>query len=62
MLDKPTFERRGVQLTVEPTSGDGGSIKGSTRVRLLNAEDIQPSNNTAVADKEVPAFLRKMMD
>ncbi len=61
-LDKPAFERRGAQLTVEPVGGDGGAITGSTRVRLLNKEDIQPVDGNASVDKEIPAFLRKMMD
>jgi len=61
-LDPPAFQRRGAQLTVEPVGGDGGVVSGSTRVRLLNAEDIQTPEKESGTEKDVPAFLRKMMD
>ncbi len=63
-LDKPAYERRGAELTVEPSvgDGDGGEGIGSTRVRLLSADDIQDAENVDTTETEVPAFLRKMMD
>ena len=60
-LDKPAFVRRGSQLSVEPMGGDGGTAS-STRVRLLNRDEIPAVEKEEVKDKEVPAFLRKMMD
>ena len=60
-LDKPAFVRRGSQLSVEPMGGDGGTAS-STRVRLLNRDEIPSLEKEEVKDKEVPAFLRKMMD
>lgn len=61
-LDKPAYERRGAPLNVEPSAGDGGEKTGSTRVRLLSADEIQDVEKVDTTGKEVPAFLRKMMD
>ena len=61
-LDKPAYERRGAPLNVEPSAGDGGEKTGSTRVRLLSADEIQDVEKVDTTGTEVPAFLRKMMD
>jgi cell division protein FtsZ len=61
-LDKPAYERRGAPLNVEPNLGDGGDETGSTRVRLLSADEIKDVEKVDTTETEVPAFLRKMMD
>lgn len=63
-LDEPAFVRRNVALSLGNT-GDGeakAAEERSTRVRLLNVEDIDTSESAEKEDSEVPAFLRKMMD
>jgi len=61
-LDEPAYIRRGGQMPVSSGSGDGDSELGSTRVRLLNAEDIKSEERIDKGETDTPAFLRKMMD
>ncbi len=60
-LDEPAYLRRGGQVPVQ-RGGDGDESIGSTRVRLLKADDIKSDERIEKGETDVPAFLRKMMD
>jgi len=59
-LDTPAYVRRGNSLvSAEPPAGDGGL---ESKVRRLNADDMENIDVDPKNDSDMPAFLRKMMD
>ncbi len=59
-LDTPAYVRRGNHLlSAEPPGGDGGL---ESKVRRLNADDVEKIDTDLKGDDDMPAFLRKMMD
>lgn len=64
-LDMPAYQRRNPSsVSVEPpTKNAGDGAPPQSRVRRLNAEDMEKRPQTVSSDKEdMPAFLRKMLD
>lgn len=59
-LDEPAYLRRGQNaVSTLPAGGDGGL---DTKVRRLNADDVEDIESDPKGDDDMPAFLRKMMD
>jgi len=59
-LDTPAYVRRGNHVvSADPPGGDGGL---ESKVRRINADEVENIDADLKGDNDMPAFLRKMMD
>jgi cell division protein FtsZ len=59
-LDTPAYVRRGGSIVSSDSIGGDGMPE--SKVRRLNAEEVENIESEKKGDRDMPAFLRKMMD